>query len=208
MEKNITPTEYRLILRERILQVARALFRERGIKAVKMDDIARQLSISKRTLYELFRNKEELLYECVKAYHEASVTRFREATEKGKTVIDILVDIYKLQMEEFSRTKPIFSIEINKYPGVLSYLERHHEDQKNKAVGFLRMGAEQGYFRTDVNYEVVSRIANASMEYVMKSKMYNDFPLSEIFRNVQLMFIRGICTDKGLKILDEKIAAL
>ena len=62
------PTAYRKELREKILKTAMAEFMQRGLKAVKMDDIAKKMVMSKRTLYEIFADKEELLYECVNLY--------------------------------------------------------------------------------------------------------------------------------------------
>ena len=59
--KNITPTIYRQELKGKILVTAMSLFKREGIKRVKMDDIAQALSISKRTLYETYENKEQLL---------------------------------------------------------------------------------------------------------------------------------------------------
>ena len=52
-------------MKDKILDTANSLFNERGVKAVKMDDISNSLSISKRTLYEIYDNKEDLLFECV-----------------------------------------------------------------------------------------------------------------------------------------------
>lgn len=70
MNKTITPNEYRQELRLRLLRVAMREFRSKGIKAVKMDDIANILSVSKRTMYETFENKEHLLMESVKAEYD------------------------------------------------------------------------------------------------------------------------------------------
>lgn len=67
MRKNNSQNSYRQELRERILATAMNEFYTKGIKAVKMDDIAKRLSISKRTLYEIYQNKEELLLEGMKA---------------------------------------------------------------------------------------------------------------------------------------------
>lgn len=66
MYKTNVTTEYREQLKGRILQSAMHEFRTNGIKQVKMDDIARKLGISKRTLYEIYGNKEDLLMEGIK----------------------------------------------------------------------------------------------------------------------------------------------
>ena len=67
MQNKKTITEYKKGLREVILNTAMKAFAEKGIRAVKMDDIAESLTISKRTMYELYATKEELIYEGVKA---------------------------------------------------------------------------------------------------------------------------------------------
>ena len=66
MHRPNAPTEYREQLKDRILKTAMQEFLTNGIKQVKMDDIARKLGISKRTLYEIYGNKEELLFEGIK----------------------------------------------------------------------------------------------------------------------------------------------
>ena len=200
--------DYRLQLRERILNTASSNFRQRGIKAVKMDDIANSLSISKRTLYEIFHTKEDLLYECVKTYHENFMTKLHEAVSNGKNVIEIIAEIYKLQMKESSLSSPIFYAELSKYPQVDDYFRRHYEERKSRSVDFLMKGVEDGYFRPDINYDIVNRIANANTEYVMRTKLYNQYPLHVIFWNVQLLLVRGMCTEKGLKILDEQLGGI
>lgn len=66
---------YRETLKGKILTAAMAAFTKKGIKAVKMDDIAAALSISKRTLYELYENKEDLLLEGIKRYNKKCARR-------------------------------------------------------------------------------------------------------------------------------------
>ena len=70
MEKISSPTTYRKELRDRILVASMDEFRKLGIRQVKMDDIANKLAISKRTLYEIYANKEKLLLECIKQSEE------------------------------------------------------------------------------------------------------------------------------------------
>ncbi|MBR5688233.1 MAG: TetR/AcrR family transcriptional regulator [Prevotella sp.] len=200
--------DYRLRLRARILNTAVSSFRQRGIKAVKMDDIANSLSISKRTLYEIFHKKEDLLYECVKVYHESFMKRLREAIDNGKNVIEIIAEIYKFQMKESSLSSPVFYEELSKYPQVDAYLKKNYEERKLKSVDFLRKGVKEGIFRPDINFDIVNRIANANTEYVMRSKLYNLYPLYVIFWNAQLLLVRGMCTEKGLKILDEQLGGI
>ena len=104
MIKNVCPTEYRQQLRQRIIEAATREFEAKGIKSVKMDDIACLLSVSKRTVYEIFGNKEDLLLECVKHdidRTDAEMNAF--AHEPGHNVIDIMLHFYEVKMSRMSR---------------------------------------------------------------------------------------------------------
>ena len=66
---------------------------------------------------------------------------------------------------------------------------------------FVKKGIEHGYFRSDINYDIVTKMSDAVVQHVMMSKMYEEYPLSEIFRNHVDILFRGICTDKGIAAL-------
>lgn len=95
MQKNSSVTSYRQQLREKILKISMEEFKSKGIRAVKMDDIAALLGISKRTLYEIYSNKEELLLECVK-FQEEQYDAYMASFEKdpSNNVIDIIIEFY------------------------------------------------------------------------------------------------------------------
>ena len=78
MQEKKTITAYKKGLRAVILKAAMKAFTEKGIRAVKMDDIAESLAISKRTMYEIYATKEELLYEGVKTFREDRRKKFME----------------------------------------------------------------------------------------------------------------------------------
>ncbi|HEY9550780.1 MAG TPA: helix-turn-helix domain-containing protein, partial [Prevotella sp.] len=81
MKKICTPTVYRQELKGKILEAAMLEFAKKGIRAVKMDDIATILSISKRTLYEIYSNKEDLLLEGIRMKHEERERHFKDFIE-------------------------------------------------------------------------------------------------------------------------------
>lgn len=98
-------TSYRIALKDRIMEAAMMLFRERGIKAVKMDDIAQQrLGISKRTLYEICEDKEKLLYYCIVTYDRRRQEHMENYVNEGHNVIDVIVEAYRMRLKE-TRTR-------------------------------------------------------------------------------------------------------
>lgn len=199
-------TEHREALREQILKVATREFTTIGVKSVKMDDIARKLKISKRTLYEIYDNKEQLLLESeARRIHEFDATLERFDSSGEKQVIDILLEFYRLQMEELRDMNPVYYEDLHKYPRVMSFLEQVNKEHKAHSKDFFKRGVLEGYFRNDFNYELISLLGNNVMQNVMESKLYNTYSLQDIFRNVVMLFIRGLCTAKGILELDRQL---
>ena len=116
MVENKNITTYKESLKEKILSAAMALFAEKGIKAVKMDGIANSLSISKRTIYEICENKEDLLFEGVKKRKSAQQEALREFAEGADNVMDIVLHSFRLTIEQFKFTNPVFYSDLMKYP--------------------------------------------------------------------------------------------
>ena len=136
MQKKKTITAYKKGLREVILNTAMKAFAEKGIRAVKMDDIAESLTISKRTMYELYATKEGLLYEGVKAYRERQKAKIAELG-KGKDLMEILMNYYRIKVEEGHTTSQAFYNDLIKYPRVLRYLNREKMHTRENLLKFF-----------------------------------------------------------------------
>ena len=94
--------DYRNELKERILEYSEKEFYANGVKQVKMDNIANYLSISKRTLYEIYPTKEDLLLECLKKHDTAYESRIEQYIEESNpNAIEIIIFSYKMKLEHF-----------------------------------------------------------------------------------------------------------
>ena len=196
-------TAYRLALKEKILQTATSAFVEKGIKDVKMDDIANALSISKRTLYEIYGDKETLLFEVVKRHTQNKREILRKYGEEGHHVIEIILEAYRLRVKESHDVNPAFYEDIIRYPQIVKYMESQREENKEQFMLFMQRGVKEGLFRPDVDYTILPHLFEAIAQYVMKVNLYNKYSLEEIFTNLLLVPLRGFSTEKGLKILNE-----
>ena len=199
--KNITPTIYRQELKGKILVTAMSLFKREGIKRVKMDDIAQALSISKRTLYETYENKEQLLCEGVIYEHQLRQEQLRQFTEQAENEIEVVMEFIRQEIVLLGGVNPLFFSELAKYKRVVELLNEEHEQKRLHSMEFVKRGVEKGYFRSDINYDIVTKMSDAVVQHVMMTKMYEEYPLSEIFRNHVDILFRGICTDKGIAAL-------
>ena len=183
-----------------------AEYKSKGVLNVNMDDIANALSISKRTLYEVYPNKEELLIEGIKLDEEdRSVAMRKFVEETNPNVMDVILRFYHAQMEAFSKINPLFFADLHKYNRVRAYMQELSISHQKNALLFFRRGVDEGFFRDDVDYAIISRMSNATMEYVMETQMYKEYDLKYIFRNIVLLFLRGFCTLKGQGIIDKKL---
>lgn len=196
-------TSYRQTLKQKILATAMMLFSERGIKAVKMDDISNHLSISKRTLYEIYDNKEDLLFECLKNRFEESEKQLAESVAHADNVMDILISIYRIKVDILKRTHPLFYYELDKYPKILEYFEKQNADKQQQQMDFISRGIKEGFFRSDVNYHLTFALFDVSNRYVLSNYSSFRFTMEQVFYNLIFVFLRGFCTMKGIEVLDK-----
>lgn len=204
MRKNGHPTNYRQELRDKILRTAMRLFKQHGVKSVKMDDISNALAISKRTLYEIYDNKEELLLAGVRLDQMNKRQQMEVFATKGNhNEIEVMAKFVKMQMEDLNNISPLFFSEIGLYKRVVSFIQEHKAEQRRYILAFIQQGVEHGYFMPGLNYDIVIDMGNGVMNHVMETKLYEQYPIQEIFHNYVSVLMRGYCTDKGIQELDK-----
>ena len=193
---------YRQGLKGKILDTAMTLFARNGIKAVKMDDIARALNISKRTIYELYENKEVILFEGIKRYNQRREEEMSQFVKGNTNVMDIILNVYKVKVEEFRFTNPLFYDDLEKYPDVMAYLEKSREENRKELIAFLNKGVKEGYFREDINNDLVTILFDSIGRLFLQKRLYARFSIESVLNNIMFISLRGICTIKGIEVLD------
>ena len=206
MYKGSSQTCYKMELRNRILKAAMTEFLHKGVKSVKMDDIANTLAISKRTLYEIYSNKEELLLEAVRIHEqEFNDHMLQYSLDKNHNVMDIIIEFYKKKLLDIADVSPLFLVELRKYKQVVEYLEKQNAGRHNNALLFFHRGVKEGFFRSDLNFDIILKTSSASVNYAMETQMYKNYSITAIMHNTIFLYLRGICTTKGIKELDAAI---
>lgn len=198
--------EYRKELKSRIIDYAMGEFYKRGVRAVKMDEISQGLHVSKRTVYEIFGDKEELLLAGLKI----KSLEMREKLETyscnvAHNVVDIIGYFYKLQMEVNSMVGVAFYEEIHHMPRVIEFFKQEHEREFADRVKFLKAGVEERLFRQDIDYSLTMELLSASMSEIMRNQIYKKYSMQQIFDNFFLVIIRGFCTERGAALLNKVI---
>ena len=198
-------TDYKLQLMDRILDRMMADITMHGIKAVKMDDVAAGLGISKRTLYEIYDDKETLVLETVKHYHERKLAELDDFAD-SHNVLDIVIYLYERHIKESKDINPLFYEDMAKYPRIVAYFEKRQQNSREHFQSFMKRGVEEGLFRTDIDYTIVAHVFEALGKYMRDNRLYQQYTFEELFFNMLFVSLRGVCTLKGIEQLDQFFA--
>ena len=108
-----------------------------------------------------------------------------------------------VKVDEFRKTNPQFYADLAQYPQLADYLKDQKERIRTESAKFFERGRQEGYFREEFNPELVTMLFEALNKFVMENRLYQQYSFEEIFKNLAVLTLRGICTDKGLKLLDK-----
>ena len=206
MQENSEISQYKLGLREKIVDVAMVLFLKRGVRLVRMDDVAHEMGISKRTIYELYEKKEDLLYEVVVKHFNQRQTVMADVVTRCKDVMEILLEVYHRKVTDFKNTNPLFFSEMIRYPQLQKFLNEQNLVMRQHSLDFYHRGVKEGYFRADVNYDMASLLFDVMGEYIMEKELYRQYSIEEIFKNIVFVSLRGMCTERGIQAIDRMLS--
>lgn len=192
-------------LKERIIQTAVQSFCTHGIKSITMDDIAASLGISKRTLYEVFADKESLLEECILKGQQDGDEFVRGVLATSSNVLEVLLRCYQRSIEKFHTTNKKFFEDIKKYPKAYELMKSDRNRSSEDIVRFFKEGVTQGIFREDVNFAIVHLLVRDQLDLLMNSDICNEYSFIEVYESIMFTFLRGVSTEKGARVLEDFI---
>lgn len=192
-------------LRDRIVATAIDAFTKNGVKTITMDDIANKLAISKRTLYETFKDKEDLLLECVVHQQQETGVFMEQVLRESENVMEVILKFYKKSLEIFHKTNKRFFEDMNKYPRVNDMIKKNREMNFHDSVEFFKKGIDQGIFRDDVNFEILHLLIREQVDILLNTNLCSAYSFVEVFESIMFVYMRGISTEKGQKILEDFI---
>lgn len=193
-------------VREHIIAQASDLFFHRGIKDVKMDDIAHEIGISKRTVYELFADKEDLLHESLKYIHK-NIHRIgrQKIRETSNNTLDALLTLYYIYFEMLKKANKNFFLDLKRYPKITEYQKTKEKRNSDKFKKWIQKGVKEGLFREDANSDIILYILRRDIEYITISNEFSNYSIDELGRSFILFYLRGIATSKGQEIIENFI---
>lgn len=194
------------MLRQRIIDISNELFRTFGLKTVSMDDIAKKVGISKRTLYETFSSKDELLTMCLSEKERRLAESLMQIIEdKENDFVDVIVKVLIHQSQELRKVNPLFFQDLDRYNFRMAFEEQRSntEGRKQSFMKLLNKGIEEGYIRSDIDLSLTVDFfigRNPSLKSYFSSSSHR---IENVLENMYLIYFRGISTIKGVERIDK-----
>lgn len=192
--------------RQRITEEAANLFRTYGIRAVTMDMLASQLGISKRTIYEIFSDKDELLKGVLKWMAGKQQEVKKKVFGESENVIQAIFILLDLMSEHFRKMSPAFKLDMEKYHNNILMALRENDQMPYYLdnIEMIRRGVNEGVFRSDIDIEVTNNCIYEVMKMSAEKDTIGSGRLDKevLIRDFYLNYLRGISTPKGLGLID------
>jgi len=197
--------------KQNILEVAEGLFRKFGVRSVSMDDIARELSISKKTIYQSFRDKDELVTMITDEHIKGDKVELLEVVKLAENAIDELFKLSGCIRTHLKSINPSMLFDLQKFHPNAWVLWQEYKNVfiKGTIMDVIVRGKSEGYFRADLDAEILATYRVEAIEMSFDDKI---FPRDKFdFMEVQMMlfdhFVHGLMTVKGQELYNSLIDA-
>ncbi len=198
--------------KERILEGARELFFKHGTKTITMDDIAKHLGMSKKTLYQYFSNKNEVVESMMlKQLHEHEC-ECQRMSDDSENVIEEVFAIMQNMGAFFSQANPNLFYDLQKYhSSSWNIFKKFKDEYMVKMVEeSINKGIKQGVVRGDINSKIFARLRIKEVEMGFDPTTFppEKFKIVDVQLALMDHFLHGICTLKGHKMINKHKAII
>jgi AcrR family transcriptional regulator len=193
-------------IREKIMLKSLEKFLSLGIRNVTMDAIAAETGVSKRTIYELFSDKEDLVVECISYLILKTNEENLKIVEKTENAIEAIFLITKCQKDNREKFTRVFIEDMKKYITLVNafiYSKKENIKKYSAFYQILEKGIKQGFFRKDIRLDLVDTFMQELISFVHSNERINLLNPSDedLKNNIFMPYVRGICTPEGLTLV-------
>ena len=194
-------------IRYRIIDGASELFRTYGIKSVTMDSLANQLGMSKRTIYEVFSDKDELLVAVLTRIAQKQRELVKKVLDESENSIIAIFRMLEINRDFFQDISPAFQADLKKYHNNVLMENSNGPDlpdyRNNQQV--IENGIKEGLFRKEINADLANRCLYNLGKTIVDHEIYpyELFSRRDVIENIFINYLRGISTQKGLDLINQ-----
>lgn len=192
---------------QNILEKVAQMYMKYGIKSITMDDVARDLSISKKTLYQYVADKNDLVRKVVLMSQKARKEAFLQLKERNLNAIEEMLEVHKAINIILKNQNPSYEYDLRKYyPEIFEEITnagRGHMEANIRTN--LEKGKREGLFRADLDVDIITRLQLFRMETICNNNIFTveEFASPKIFMEIFYYHLRGIASEKGLEYIEK-----
>ncbi|HAN18985.1 MAG: hypothetical protein A2X13_11680 [Bacteroidetes bacterium GWC2_33_15] len=194
---------------QNILEKVTALYMKYGIKSITMDDIARELGISKKTLYLYVENKNDLVEKVVDYVTNQKECDFNNIDKKEMNAIEKLLEVNMHIIKTMKDYNPATEYDLKKYyPELYAKIHTLRKERMHQSIlENIKKGKEEGLYRAELKEEIIARLQVSRFMNMHEDEIFsqNDIQRSEFIHELFIYHIHGIANAKGLEILEKTL---
>ncbi len=196
-------------MEEKEITIAAAeLFLKYGIKSITMDELSRQLGISKKTIYRYFKDKNELVEKTLFGFISQKQATIDEIIYKDKNAVEGLFSLYNYANNIIREYNPAMEFDLQKYfPKIYRSIREMHRTQIYDAIlENLVKGKKEGLYRKDIDVSIIAKLFVMRVENIMHHDMVTTEELhsKKFFKEVFKYHLYGVLSAEGLEIVKSK----
>ena len=184
-----------------ILEQVGRLYHRYGIKSVTMDDVASQLGISKKTIYEFFHDKEDLVKQVLLFQHDHQCGFLNAIERKDYNAIEELFEVYKIINEMLRENNPSMEYDVRKYyPDLFQEIRKIRRKRMYESVyNNLNQGKKEGLYRKELNSKIIAKLHVFRTESLFDNDMFTQEELTsfKMFHEIFVYHLQGILSNDG-----------
>lgn len=194
--------------RNKIIEKASELFLVMGIRNITMDQIASESGVSKRTIYELFKDKDDLVVQSLRHLMIKDNKEMLGIIDETQHVIEAIFLMVKRETMRRTEYTKIFVEDIRKYYLAVSedlYSCKKNLKEYSASYALIDKGMREDIFRQDIQIELVNGFLHELITLMENSERIKALKASpeDMLRSIFLPYLRGICTMKGVDLMDQ-----
>lgn len=194
-------------IKDRIIEGTTELFKTYGIKSITMDSIASHFGISKRTIYEIFSDKDELLMAVLKKMAQQQKDLAERVIDESANSLVAIFRMFEINRANFQAMSPAFQSDLKKYhyDVLITNTENVEMPDYRNHFRIIEKGIKEGLFRKDINPDLANRCLYNLGRSIMDNDLYpyELFARRDVIRNVFFNYLRGISTPEGLVLINK-----
>ncbi|MCB0756607.1 MAG: TetR/AcrR family transcriptional regulator [Flavobacteriales bacterium] len=197
---------------QNIIDQAIQLFTQYGVKSLTMDDLARHMGVSKKTLYQVVTDKADLVSRTIQHYIDQDVCELEKVHEESENAIEEMFMIAQRVSEHLKQMHPSILYDLEKYypKAFKTFQEYKVKDIQGCVARNIRDGIEQGLYRDNINIPIVAGLYIGRMDLIFDQQLFpsSKYSPKDVYFEAIRYHIRGIASEKGIEYLKDKFKTI